>query len=224
MLDKFQNKLVFGLFGAGGFAREVMPFAKKNIKEIADNNGADYAIFFIETTPSTKEVNGILVISEDEFLALECKHKLFNVAVADSKARERIANKFIDQGAKPVSLISPQAVIYENNEIGEGAIICAFSCVTSNAKIGKFFHSNIYSYVAHDCLVGDFVTCAPRVNCNGHTHINKYAYIGTSAIIKHGSYDKPMIIGENAIVGMGAVVTKNVEPNTTVVGNPARVL
>lgn len=218
------SQLVFGLFGAGGFGREVMPFATQSIKKIASEKKIDYQVFFIETNPNANSVNGFKVISEDEFLAIECTEKLFNVAVADSKAREKIANNFIQHGAKPVSLISPQAVIYENNTIGEGAIICAFSCITSNTTIGRFFHSNIYSYVAHDCIVEDFVTFAPRVNCNGHTHIKTHTYIGTSATIKPGTYNNPMVIGENAVVGMGAVVTKKVDAHITVVGNPAKIL
>ena len=80
----------------------------------------------------------------------------------------------------------------------------------------------MYSYVAHDCVIGDFVTFAPNVNCNGNVHIGNHAFIGSGAIIKQGSLAKPRIIGEGAIVGMGAVVTKDVPPFATVVGNPAK--
>jgi acetyltransferase-like isoleucine patch superfamily enzyme len=93
-----------------------------------------------------------------------------------------------------------------------------------NARIGRFFHGHLYSYVEHDCVIGDFVTFAPRVSCNGNVHIGDHAYIGTGAVIRQGNPDKPLIIGEGAVVGMGAVVTKDVEPFTTVVGNPARPL
>jgi sugar O-acyltransferase (sialic acid O-acetyltransferase NeuD family) len=108
--------------------------------------------------------------------------------------------------------------------IGEGAIFSPFSVLTSNIKIGRHFHCNIQSYVEHDCVIGDFVTFAPGVRCNGNVHIGDGAYIGSGAVIKQGTAEKPLTIGENAIIGMGAVVTRNVPANSVMVGNPARPL
>lgn len=78
--------------------------------------------------------------------------------------------------------------------------------------------------MAHDCVVGDFVTFTPRVCCNGYVHIEDHAYIGTGAVLKQGRPGQPLVIGRGAVVGMGAVVTKSVPPGATVVGNPARVM
>lgn len=218
------KKIVFGLYGAGGFAREVMPLAVQYLSALSPAH-ADLTtqIVFVETSPEKPEVNGYPVISEQEFFELDCCERYFNLAIADSKVRERLAVACIAKGAKPLSLLSKNAIFYENNQIGEGAIICALSMVTSNAKIGKFFHSNIYSYVAHDCVIGDYVTFAPNVHCNGNVHIHNHAYIGTGALIKQGTRIKPLVIGEGAIIGMGAVVTKDVPAFTTVVGNPAKI-
>ena len=43
-------------------------------------------------------------------------------------------------------------------------------------------------------------------------------------MIKQGTPDQPLVIGKEAIVGMGAVVTKSVPAGATVVGNPARIV
>ena len=103
-------------------------------------------------------------------------------------------------------------------------ILCGFATITSNATIGRHFHGNIYSYVAHDCVIGDFVTFAPGVKCNGNVHIEDHAYIGTGAVLRQGEPGKPLIIGAGAVVGMGAVVTRDVPPGVTVDGNPAKPL
>ena len=55
-------------------------------------------------------------------------------------------------------------------------------------------------------------------------HIEDHAYIGTGAIIKQGTPERPIVIGRGAVVGMGAVVTKSVPAGVTVIGNPAKPL
>jgi len=217
------GKFIFGLFGAGGFAREVMPFAVGCCSSaVGCNPGDELQVFFVDVGRRSAGINGFPVISEQDFLEIECDARYFSIAIGDSTLRERIARENLAKGAKPLALQAPNSVIYGNNSVGEGAIVCAYAMITANATIGRFFHANIYSYVAHDCVIGDFVTLAPRVNCNGRVHIGDHVYIGTNATIRDGTADKPLVIGEGAVIGMGAVVTRDVPPHSTVVGNPAR--
>ncbi len=105
-----------------------------------------------------------------------------------------------------------------------GAIFCAHTMTTSDISIGRFFHCNIYYYIEHDCIIGDFVTFSPRVSCNGYVHISDDVFVGAGAIIRNGSSHQPLRVGQGAVIGMGAVVTKDVPSGCTVVGNPARVV
>jgi sugar O-acyltransferase (sialic acid O-acetyltransferase NeuD family) len=219
-----QKKVLIGLYGAGGFAREVMPIIAEQLAKDKQQVDSDFVLCFVDHIPQQITMNAYPVMSEDEFLRAECDGRLFNVAVADSKLREKIANVCLEQNMKAVSIRATQSVIYDENQIGEGCIICAYSVISANAKIGKFFHSNFYSYVAHDCVIGDYVTFAPNAHCMGNVHIGDHAYIGAGAVIRQGTPSKPVVIGEGAIVGMGAVVTKDVAPYTTVAGNPAKIL
>lgn len=216
-------RIRFGLFGAGGFAREVMPYTKASICNTLGVSHADVEAYFVETwEPLEKSANGHPIISIQEFLKLD-GDRYFNVAVGDGRARELMVRK-VGTAAKVLPIYAPQTVFLEGNRIGIGAVFCPNSMVTSNAEIGQFFQANIFSYVAHDCAIGDFVTFAPGVRCNGRVHIGDYAYIGTNAVIREGTPTKPLRIGASAIVGMGAVVTKDVPDGITVVGNPARPL
>ena len=220
-----QKKYIVGLYGASGFGREVMPLLLSSVRIKAKQAfWQDCKIYFIDDARLNRQINGYDVISFSDFISLECQGRYFNVAVADSRLRESIASKCIAHNVLPHTITSSQSVQHDANEIGIGAIICDQTIITSNVLIGKFFHLNIFSYVAHDCVIGDYVTFAPNVHCNGNVHIGDHAYIGTGAIIKQGTPDKPLIIGEGAVVGMGAVVTKDVSPGMIVIGNPARTL
>ena len=218
------DKKIFGLFGSGGFAREAMAAVKEHLERIRGTSleGADCELYFVDKSPKRREVNQIPCLSEDDFLALEDR-KFFNIAFGDSRLREQVALE-AEKEATPMSILANSAEIMDGNEIHHSAIMCSHSIVTCNTKIGRYFQCNLYSYVAHDSIIGDFVTFAPRVCCNGNVVIMDHAYIGTGAVIRQGTPEKPIVIGERAVVGMGAVVTKDVPADTTVVGNPARPL
>jgi acetyltransferase-like isoleucine patch superfamily enzyme len=60
------------------------------------------------------------------------------------------------------------------------------------------------------------------VKVSGRVRIGARAYIGTNASIINVDADAPLVIGDDAVVGAAACVTRNVAPGTTVVGVPAK--
>jgi sugar O-acyltransferase (sialic acid O-acetyltransferase NeuD family) len=208
------------LVGTGGFGREVMPLVRAQFGREIEAGQADLC-FAVEHLTEPHKVNGVPVISLDEATSLTGKIH-FNVAIADSKARERIAGYCLAAGMEPFSIQAASTPDLAANQIGGGAIFCHFTAVTVNTRIGRFFHANLHSYVAHDCDIGDFVTFAPGVCCNANIRIEDHAYIGTGAMLRPGSKAVPLIIGRGAVVGIGAVVVSNVPADAMVFGNPAR--
>lgn len=201
-----------GIYGSSGFGREVMPIVRAQYAA----QGVD--IVFVDDGTA----DGESILDFAGFTALPHDEKLVSITIANSAVREKLAARCIEAGFGFTNVCAANALVYDDVDIGEGAILCGFTHLTSTIRIGRHFHANIYSYVAHDCVIGDFVTFAPGVMCNGNVHIDDHAYIGTGAILKQGTPDKPLRIGRGAVVGMGAVVTKDVAPGETVIGNPAR--
>jgi sugar O-acyltransferase (sialic acid O-acetyltransferase NeuD family) len=204
------------IYGSDGFAREILPI-------IRQTQATDSDIVFVD---DAAELWG-LAKNKTKIIRFEQavdEGRIFVLAIANADIRKKLAGKVTQAGANFLSVMAPNVAIYDDVKIGEGAILCANVILTSNIQIGQQFHANIYSYVAHDCIIGDFVTFGPRVSCNGRVHIGDGAYIGTNAVIKQGGHAKPLTIGAGAVVGMGAVVTRDVAPGETVIGNPARVM
>lgn len=215
------TQLVFGLIGAGGSGRETMPYVIDSLIRKLKIDRVDVDIFFVETNLSLQtRVNDISVISLEAFLKSEGE-KYFNIALGDGYLRKTIADQ-LNTLAIPISISASESCDLGNNTVDVGAVLAPYTFIGPNVKIGKFFHANYFSSVSHDCIIGDYVTFAPGVKCNGRVHIANHVYIGSNAVIKQGTANKMLHIGEGAIIGMGAVVTKDVPPGVTVVGNPAR--
>jgi sugar O-acyltransferase (sialic acid O-acetyltransferase NeuD family) len=212
---------IYAVYGASGCGRSLMPVARQQLQRL----GVLAEIYFIDDSiQEEKIVNGHTALNYHSFKNLNAAQKFVLIAIANSQIREKLANQLIMDGFQLWTVQADNVVMMDNIEIAEGAALSPFVSITSNIKIGKCFHANLYSYVEHDCVIGDYVTFAPGVKCNGNIHIEDHAYIGTGAVIKQGTPDKPLVIGKGAVVGMGAVVTKSVPAGVTVVGNPARIL
>lgn len=202
------------IYGPGGFGREIVGIATDPcfVSDRAEDVG--------------RTILGAPVYDLDQLAAMRAAGEMFEavIAVAEAAVRRKLDDKLASAEIPLGSAIAASAVIGGEVEIAAGAILCHNTTITASARIGRHFHANIYSYVAHDCVVGDFVTLAPRVCINGNTVLEDDVYVGTGAILKQGTPDKPLRIGKGAVIGMGAVVTKDVAPGTVVVGNPARAL
>jgi sugar O-acyltransferase (sialic acid O-acetyltransferase NeuD family) len=208
------------IFGASGFGREVMPIAKSQIRAQSEL----CKLSFIDDGPTQKVVNGVNVLTYKEWLSEGPNNRFINIAIANSKTRQVLAQQCELDKCNFFEIRAQNVVQLDSVEIGIGAILCPFVTLTSNIYIGRHFHANIYSYVGHDCIIGDYVTFAPGVKCNGNVLIEDHVYVGTGAVIKQGIPSKPLVIGRGAVIGMGAIVTKNVPAGATVIGNPAKPL
>lgn len=201
---------LIGVYGAAGCGRGILPLVR------AQHPTAQ--LVFIDDGLAPGHVNGHDIVDWPAFLARGAD-KASVLAVAAPQVRKTLADRHGAQGvplleARAVSVVQMDAV-----EIAEGACLSPFVTLTSNIRIGRCFHANLYSYVEHDCVIGDFVTLAPGAKVNGHVTIGDFAYIGSGAVLRQG-----VTIGAGATVGMGAVVTRDVPPGATVVGNPAKPL
>ena len=141
---------------------------------------------------------------------------IFLCALGDSKAKAKYIGIIKKKGGNFITLIHPASMVYDSAEIGEGVIISQFCSISSNVKIGDFTNVQAYSNFGHDARVGKYCSIDSYTFLGGYTQIGDNVTLHTRAtILPH------IKVENNAIVGAGSVVIKNVKPDTTVFGVPA---
>jgi acetyltransferase-like isoleucine patch superfamily enzyme len=150
------------------------------------------------------------------------KQSLNNVQLGENVRIFNFVNAYgcsIDDGSKVGAFVEIQkgATIGKNCKISSHTFICEGVHIEDNVFIGHgvMFTNDLFPRATNPD--GSQQTDADWTLVE--TFVKKGASIGSNATILCG-----IIIGENALIGAGAVVTKDVPPNTVVAGSPARIL
>lgn len=139
--------------------------------------------------------------------------------------------------------------VVETQSVGKGTRIWAFAHILPGAKIGANCNICDHTFIENDVLIGDRVTIKCGVYVWDGVRLEDEVFVGPSVTFtndklpRSGVHNKPLIttvkggaslganstimpgitIGSRALVGAGAVVTRDVPPWAIVTGNPARI-
>lgn len=209
------------IYGAGGFAREVAWLVESCNEAVVHYK----IVCFIDDdeTHHGLVLNDVPVMSLAETVACFPSVRVVS-GVGSPQIREKVMAKTAEAGLTFGTIIHPRVEQSRWIKIGEGTVICAGNILTTNITLGHHVQINLGCTIGHDVVMGDHTTLAPGVHVSGWVHFGQRVYVGTGAVILQGTHDAPLIIGDDAVIGAGAVVTKSVLPGVTVVGVPAKPL
>ena len=212
--------IIWGATGQAKVAYEILSEEGVRVIHLFDNNST--VVSPIPGIPVSYGRDGISSfvdsLKRDNFLPeeIDC---VSAIGGSRGAAREITTHLMECFGFKSRSLIHQKAVISSLANIGNSVQLLAGSVVGPYASIGDFSIINSGANVDHDCIIGKGCHLAPRAALAGEITVQDHVFIGTNATVL------PRIcIGSGAVIGAGAVVTKDVAPGVTVVGNPARPL
>ncbi len=117
------------------------------------------------------------------------------------------------------TLIAPDCFVHPTARIGRGCVFYPGAFIGLQAVVGDRVFALSGATINHDNVIEDEVVFASRVTLAGFVHVERQVYLGQNCSIR-----QYLRIGRNAMIGMGAVVVKEVKPNAVMVGNPARLL
>ncbi len=120
-----------------------------------------------------------------------------------------------------------QVTIREKAQIGDNVSIGTLSDIQGNCKIGNYVRLHSSVHIGQKSVIDDFVWIYPYVVLTNDptppsedfigVHVHSFAIIATGSIVMPG-----LDIGQDCLIGAGAIVTKSVEAYAVAVGNPAK--
>jgi sugar O-acyltransferase (sialic acid O-acetyltransferase NeuD family) len=115
------------------------------------------------------------------------------------------------------SLIDPSTFVSRTAVIGRGCVIYPNCYIGLNVRLDDFVFSLSGSVINHDDVIGYRTCLTAGVSLAGSVTVGPECYLGQACNVR-----QLLTIGRHCMIGMGAVVVKDVEPDSVMVGNPAR--
>lgn len=143
----------------------------------------------------------------------------FAISVGDNRIRAEIYNKLKLSGGNIPSLVHPNANLSKYSTIGDGVQIYVNAIIDPNVEIKENSIISAGSVILHGSRIDNHVFVAPEAVIGANTNIKQYAFVGLNATLIS---NKVKFIGENAIIGAASVITREIESDKTIKGNPGR--
>lgn len=204
-----------GIFGTSGLAREVADVAA----------ALDLAPVFVARDAAAREAgpSGEEIVLEADVGTLG--RIGFVIGIGDPKIRSAVARRH-GSVLRFANLLHPAATFGRAQraavEAHAGVVVFAGARLTNSIAIGDFALINPNATIGHDVTIGDCVTICPGATISGNVAIGDGVWIGAGAIVNQGQPDKPLRIGDRAVIGSGAVVVGDCEAGGVYAGVPAR--
>lgn len=208
------------VIGAGGFAREVK-FLIHDINR--KEKEYEFLGYLVSDLSQLSELD-----SKDEVLGdfswFDEHNEIINVAIGIGNPKTRI-NIGDELSGRYSNLIFPPLihpnVIYDKSSclIEKGVIICSSTVMTINIHIQEFSMLNLCCTVGHEAIIGKGSVLNPTVNISGGVNLGSGVLVGTGVQIL-----QYVTIGDNAVIGAGACLTKSIPDNVVAVGIPVKVI
>lgn len=202
------------IVGAGGFGREVLSW----LKDIPSSDCKWQIVGFLDDNPEALEnyecdIPIVGSFSDFDPRADDC----FVMAVGSPPLKLKVGELLEQKGAEFISLVHPSATIGRNVQLGRGCVICPNVTITCDVTIGPFVTINVHATVGHDVALGPGCTLNAHADVTGFVQLGKAVFVGS-----HGSILQHVQVGDFATIGAGSVVVRNVKPEITVFGVPAK--
>lgn len=199
--------------GAGGYGRELLQWIKD-----------------INAVTPTWEIAGFIDDNVNALDGVECDYAIigtisawqpkededFALALGSPETKEKVATMLKAKGARFPSIIHPTATITPFSHYGEALVMFPYSKLSVNSTVGDFV-TILSSGIGHDVYVGDYSTISGMCSILRNVTIGRRVFIAAGVSVANNIH-----VGDDAYLGLGSVILKDVREGAKMFGNPAR--
>jgi len=156
---------------------------------------------------------GVRLLPLDDALALP--DTVFHVAIGAAAARER-ETALLRQRAL-ATVVHPAATVSPYAQLGPGSFVAAQAVLAPGVRIGRGVIVNHGAVIDHDAEVGGFSHVAPRAALGGGSWVGARVLVGAGAVVL-----PTLTVGDDVVIGAGAVVRVAIAGPGSYAGVPAR--
>ena len=199
------------IISAGGFGRAVASLARSDLAfgKAWDVKG------FLDSRANLNNPTDLPIIDNPLNYQVQTGD-IFLCALGKPSLKRVYSQALIEQGANFI-ILRPDLTVGERVELGLGGIYERKVSLGPDVKVGFMVTILSTTIVGYDVQIGDYCQLGSFVFIGGGARIGNDVVIHPHATILPG-----INVGDGAVVGAGSVVIRDVEPNTTVIGNPAK--
>ncbi len=136
------------------------------------------------------------------------------ISIGNVVTRRRLAQA--NAGRDFPVLIHPRATVARDVKLGAGTVVMAGAVINPGASLGCFCIVNTCSSIDHDCLVGDYVHVSVGARLCGTVTVGDGTWVAPGAVIRNNTH-----VCGGCLIGLGAVVIRDIDEPGTYVGVPA---
>jgi sugar O-acyltransferase (sialic acid O-acetyltransferase NeuD family) len=133
--------------------------------------------------------------------------------------KNKLINELQNLSRNLISFCHPSSFVNHSANVGQSVFIYPMCNVDKNVTLNDGVILNNSSIISHDSYIGKCSYISPGVTISGRVKIGENCFIGSGTTIAND-----VVIGNNVIVGIGSVVTSSIPNNSSVIGNPLKVL
>jgi len=205
-----ERAVVFGASGHGKVVADAWLAAGVTVAGFLDDDAAKVGTTLL----------GLPVLGGSAWLrdAVAAGRVVVALGIGDNWVRQRVASRCTESGAALATVVHPRAVVAPSARLAHGVVVFAGAVINPDAVIEEGAIINTSATVEHDCIVGAFAHVSPNSTLGGGASVGRLAQLGIGATLLPRVH-----VGDEALIGGGSVVARDIDPRSVARGVPARV-